>query len=354
MKIVDSSISMTSHHTLSKTSLKFDTSNFWTGFDRILDEKNQQVKTENDSTQKVLPVHIHLTGLVPKVKIEGQWYRVKVLKEVSEVDRQKMLMLERIINALTGKRVRFRFQQSPGYLVALIPESNKINKVNDTVSQPNFGIKHNEYQRETEALSFVARGFFKTADGKEVNFTTDFNLSREFAALNNINTQTGTPIDPLIINYAGPAASLTNTKFSFDLDTDGKAEQISFVNNGSGFLALDNNDNGLIDDGSELFGVKSGNGFNELAAYDLDKNNWLDENDDIFDRLRIWTKDQDGNDNLFALGQKGVGAIYLGNIEAPFSYKNEQNRTLGENQRAGLFAREDGMVGTIQQANLMV
>ena len=110
------------------------------------------------------------------------------------------------------------------------------------------------------------------------------------------------PIDPLVINLNTPATSLTPWKFEFDLDQDGKPENISFVNEGSGLLALDLNEDGSINDGGELFGPSTGNGFNELAQYDLDGNHWIDENDPIFDRLRIWTRNEAGEEHLLALG----------------------------------------------------
>ncbi len=59
--------------------------------------------------------------------------------------------------------------------------------------------------------------------------------------------------DPLVINLDTEAASVSDQKFYFDLDADGHAEQISFLNSGSGFLALDKNGDGVINDGSELF-----------------------------------------------------------------------------------------------------
>lgn len=42
-------------------------------------------------------------------------------------------------------------------------------------------------------------------------------------------------------------------------------------------LSLDQNGNGEIDNGTELFGTKSGDGFADLARYDLDYNGWIDE-----------------------------------------------------------------------------
>ena len=90
------------------------------------------------------------------------------------------------------------------------------------------------------------------------------------------------------------------------------ATRISFVGPGSGFLALDQNGDGTVNDGSGLFGARTGNGFHELAAYDDDGNGWIDEGDSVYVGLRIWEKDAEGNDRLMALGKRGLGAIFLG------------------------------------------
>jgi hypothetical protein len=161
-------------------------------------------------------------------------------------------------------------------------------------------------------------------------------------------------VDPLVINFDGAAAQLSDTKFSFALDNDGTLDQLSFLKPGSGFLAFDQNQDGIINNGSELFGPSIGNGFKELSQYDQDQNGWIDENDSIYEKLRIWTKDQDGKDTLFALGQKGIGAIYLGNINTEFSLKNASNQALGELRSTGIFLREDGTAGTVQQVDLVV
>ena len=149
-------------------------------------------------------------------------------------------------------------------------------------------------------------------------------------------------IDPLVINLDIPSAKLTDQKSDFDLDADGKSENISFLSPGSGFIALDINDDGIINDGNELFGTKVGDGFYELSAYDADDNGWIDENDPIYEKLRIWTKDESDNDHLFALGQKGVGAIYLGNVSTDFGLKNSSNNTNGQIKKTGIYLNENG------------
>ncbi len=207
---------------------------------------------------------------------------------------------------------------------------------------------------ESESTSFTAQGKIVTQDGKEINFSTQLTMSREFYSEENQTIKMGEALkDPLVINFSGTAAQITQTTFAFDLNADGKTEQTAFVSPGSGFLALDKNGDNKINDGSELFGPATGNGFSELSSYDSDGNNWIDENDPIFNQLRIWTKDATGQDNMVSLGQAGIGALYLGNIATPFSVKNSANDTVGQIQSTGIFVQENGLVGTIQQLDLV-
>jgi hypothetical protein len=138
----------------------------------------------------------------------------------------------------------------------------------------------------------------------------------------------------------------------FDLNSDGTPEAVPWLQSGSGFLALDENQDGLINNGRELFGPRSGNGFAELAQYDQDGSGWIDENDPIFSRLRVWTKDPDGPETLQTLADLRIGAILLGSTDSPFQLTNYANESLGEVVRSGLYLKEDGSVGFAQQINL--
>ena len=71
-------------------------------------------------------------------------------------------------------------------------------------------------------------------------------------------------------------------------------------------------------------------------------------------KLRIWTKDEEGNDKLFALGEKGVGAIYLGNVDTNYSLKNDSNDLQGQIRKTGIFLRENGNVGTVQHIDVAI
>lgn len=208
---------------------------------------------------------------------------------------------------------------------------------------------------EAEAVQVQAGGYVQTEDGRSISFGVTLNMSRAFASQVNIETtQQVVMTDPLVINMDNLPAGTRDITFQFDIDCDGSMDKISMLREGSGFLALDKNGDGKINDGSELFGTKSGNGFSDLAAYDKDGNGWIDENDEIFSKLRIWSKDKDGNDVLKTLKEADVGAIYLGSTASQFSITNEKDNTVqGAVRATGIYLKEStGTAGTVQQVDL--
>lgn len=213
-----------------------------------------------------------------------------------------------------------------------------------------------EFYSETEVTAFQTKGTVTTEDGRELSINFSFEMSRRFEQSMEIYTESEVILcDPLVLNFKGDVTELSDQKFLFDMDCDGVQEEISHFDSKSGFLTLDLNDDGRINDGSELFGTQSGNGFADLAAYDYDGNGWIDENDEIFDKLKVWTKDSDGKDVLMTIKKSGVGAIYLGTVNTRFSLNNlTDNVTNGVIRESGIFLMESGEVNTIQHVDFAV
>ena len=209
---------------------------------------------------------------------------------------------------------------------------------------------------ESESVAFASSGMVKTQDGRSIDFNIEVSMSRAFTSqINTLTTQNYIKTDPLVINLDTDIGSVTDQKFLFDLDFDGEEEEISFAGKGSGFLALDRNGDGRIGDGSELFGTKSGDGFKDLAAFDEDGNGWIDENDSIYSKLKVWTKDEAGNDYLINLKDADVGAIYLDNADTQFSLTDGNNRLNGEIKKTGIYLHEStGAAGTLNHVDLAV
>lgn len=208
---------------------------------------------------------------------------------------------------------------------------------------------------ETQSMSFSSRGSVMCEDGREINFNFDVEMSSTFTEYYKTEAKTAiNMIDPLVLNFSGDIASLSDAKFYFDLDCDGVEEEISELAEGNGYLALDINGDGIINDGSELFGTKSGDGFADLAEYDSDHNGWIDENDRIWDSLKIWVADKDGTKQLKNLKESNVGAIFLGNVDTRFNYRSFNSGNIsGALRKSGIFLYEDGSgVGGISHLDI--
>lgn len=231
--------------------------------------------------------------------------------------------------------------------------SSSVNNANLTAEVFTYEQEFVETEQETTAFSTV--GTVRTADGREINFNVDVEMSRSFTQYYKEQfQQTSVRVcDPLVINLDTDVASLSDQKFFFDLDADGEMDEISMLEGRSGYLALDKNNDGSINDGSELFGTKSGDGFADLAQYDEDGNGWIDEGDAVWDKLKIWCKDENGKDVLYKLADKGVGAICLQRVETQFALNSQQtNQTNGYIRSTGVFLYESGMAGTVQHVDV--
>ena len=218
------------------------------------------------------------------------------------------------------------------------------------------------YSVEQEDTCFSTVGTVRTKDGREINFNVNVNMSRrcEEYYREELNVAQFALYDPLVINLDTDVAGLSDQTFYFDLDADGEEEEISMLK-GSGYLALDKNGDGFINDGSELFGTKNGDGFADLARYDEDGNGWIDENDSIWSKLKIWCKDENGNDVLYKLSDKGVGAICLKNVSTDFTMQGDRiaqdgttnaNATNAVIRKTGIFLYENGNAGTVQHVDM--
>ncbi len=207
---------------------------------------------------------------------------------------------------------------------------------------------------EAEDTAFSTVGSVRTSDGREISFHVNVAMSRQFQQYykEDFKLDTFRMCDPLVINLDTDIAELSDQNFYFDIDGDGELDEVAGLGAGSGYLALDKNGDGVINDGSELFGTASGNGFEDLRAYDQDGNGWIDENDAVWDKLKIWCKDENGRDVLYGLAEKGVGAICLKNVSTDFTLRGDGGRTKGAIRNSGVFLYENGNVGTVQHVDV--
>jgi hypothetical protein len=216
-------------------------------------------------------------------------------------------------------------------------------------------LDYREIREETELTSFRAQGSVRTSDGREIAFDFGLSMSRSYREESSISLRRGDARqqDPLVIGLDGSVPKLSSATFRFDLNGDGKVEDVPTFSSGTGYLALDLNGNGVVDNGQELFGPATGNGFLELAAYDEDRNGWIDEGDSVFGKLRVWQPTPEGAGGLTSLGDLGVGALALAAVETPFQFRSASNDLLGTARASSIYLAENGTAGSLQQIDLV-
>jgi len=324
-------------------------------------EQVQQPQTEfkvSAKDEQMLKTLKRILEMLRKARKGGRLYSYKEM--MTELKSEEISGLDSHFGTTMGRLGQSRSISLSGSFSVIDLRSSAAAMTNaGSIGNSTTWMRHTEtssFVMEQESTTFSATGIAKTADGREIEFGVDLHMSRAFTGtMFSSKDEEIILTDPLVINLDSSSASVTDQKFFFDLDADGKKEEISLLGQGSGFLAYDKNGDGVINDGSELFGTRSGDGFADLAKYDEDGNGWIDENDDIFSNLKVWVKNEDGSDRLLDLKEANVGAIYLGSADTQFhlndAYTNQNNAVI---QKTGVFLKETGGAGTIQHVDLAV
>ena len=162
-------------------------------------------------------------------------------------------LVDAILAALDGKKSKENFAASESLPAEAIPagrtrEMTWTNRIVETV-------------KESERTDVCGKGCVRTQDGRQIAFDFSLRMARDYERTSTlVDSGSVTLQDPLILSFDGNSAELSAERIRFDLDADGKAEEIPGLGKNSGFLVFDRNGNGKADDGRELFGVASGNG----------------------------------------------------------------------------------------------
>ncbi len=167
----------------------------------------------------------------------------------------------------------------------------------------------------------------------------------------------GTPgADPLLVDLNGDGVIGTTSVDNgahFDHRVDGFAEKSAWVSDEDGVLVIDKNENGIIDNGSEIFGnnyIKNSgslakNGFDALKDLDSNNDGVISAEDAEFNNIKILK----GNGELISLEEAGITSINLSSTTK--NTVDENGNTLVSQ---GTFVRNDGSIGSLGDFNLVV
>lgn len=184
-----------------------------------------------------------------------------------------VILVKSMIEMLTGKTIRLFSTKDLATIDAPPPLADpKAAPQSSQRPSAGFGVEYayHALHQEFEQTRVSGEGIIKTSDGKEISFKLDLSMTRDTREETSTSIRAGDAQrkDPLVLNFDGTAAQLSDRSFAFDLG--GKGNKLATLKGSSGYLAIDRNGNGKIDAGSELFGPATNSGFGELSALDSD------------------------------------------------------------------------------------
>ncbi|MDR6670149.1 hypothetical protein J2X71_006436, partial [Rhizobium sp. 1399] len=139
------------------------------------------------------------------------------------------------------------------------------------------------------------------------------------------------PRDPLIFDLLGTGIELEGLESShayFDYGGDGFAEKSGWIKSGQGILVSDPGSSNIVT-AANVIGAVSGDGFGDLADYDVNHDGLIDINDPSFTTLKMWI-DSDGNGSssqgeLHTLSEIGITRI---NIQSLSTIEKSNGNTI--------------------------
>lgn len=268
----------------------------------------------------------------------------------------KLSLLISLIERLTGHKIRLFDAASIGNAQTTTQaDAAALEQQRENTRSPqvewSIHFESKTIHEEAEQANYQAKGSVTTADGRKIDFELGLTMQRYERTESSTTFDAGNAPkkkDPLVLNLSTDQVRLTGQTISFDLNLDGQNDKLAKLAAGSGYLVLDRNKNGKIDDGSELFGPTSGDGFSELSTLDSDGNGWIDENDAAFTALAVWRPGEGSS----SLSEAGVGAIALDKRATPYTLKANGSEA-GNVRTTGVFLTEEGEAKTIQQIDLV-
>ncbi|MFH1116114.1 MAG: calcium-binding protein [Pseudomonadota bacterium] len=164
--------------------------------------------------------------------------------------------------------------------------------------------------------------------------------------------------DPLILDLQGDGIGTSNLKDGqyFDYDADGFAERMAWIDPRDGLLAMDLNGDGVINSGRELFGdqtilrngKRAANGFEALSDLDANADGKIDEHDEAYSRLSVWT-DLDGDEYASETEICNFADLGITSISLSATLHHNTDEQGNDRTRIGNFQWCDGTMGQIAE-----
>ena len=236
-------------------------------------------------------------------------------------------------------------------------------RVDNQIFRAGEQVQVEEWFTREQSLSYQMQGQFQL-DDKQISLSYEFHLSSESTRYRRFATRAGNLQDPLLVQFGNQSLGHIEGGQAFDINSDNSLDTLPIFSGDVGYLVFDQNANGRADDGSELFGPASGNGFHELAAFDSNQNGFIDKEDEHFDQLYLWQpsaqsetegdSEPGAQQRWLSLDEAGIMAINLSAIDTPYSFYDENDQLLAQMRRSSFAIGENGRGYGVHQVDVRI
>ncbi|MBV1910398.1 MAG: hypothetical protein KUG78_13935 [Kangiellaceae bacterium] len=213
-------------------------------------------------------------------------------------------------NSVDGSSVTYSYTSS-------FSESFELHFSNNENS---FSLDLNYSSSESQTISFKQ-------NSDESSFSLEITSKRSFSFELSLEVTAVEQSDPLIIDldFSGFKFESIISDIQFDLDGDGELEFISNLSGEDAFLAIDKNNNGVIDNGTELFGDQEGakDGFAALKLLDSNSDHQINAEDQLFHQILLLKFNEYGMQNTRTLSEQGITTLSLNPTNNHQEYEND-------------------------------
>lgn len=351
VRIQASDLAFASHNSLFQAQEKEETVNAWHGLRRPNFQADRHQLNAHKPVYARLPAE-KVLNRPDKVTLSqdalAQRTKTKSLsnpasQQASSVDDSplqtldsKTDLLKQMVEMLTGRKIDVLNVSEMDIESEQSSQVTQSESLVETTLTGRRGLKGSsqEYQfhesvYEKQTLDIEAKGTIITADGQKFDFDLDLEMSREYSSETDIQIASSklSHKQPLLFNYGGQASELSDFVFDFHLDLEVENKLPGL---GRGYLVLDKNHDGKLDNENSLF--SEGSPQSSISSLGDDESQTLDS-------LQILSYDFKLNFQMQSLSSIKIGALYNKVMESPFVPKqgvkpvSEDQMMLDENPR---------------------
>ncbi|MBL4942539.1 MAG: hypothetical protein JKY81_12870 [Colwellia sp.] len=212
-----------------------------------------------------------------------------------------------------------------------------------------------QWTTSKQQLSYQIQGKFNIND-QALSLNYNFTLSSERTSYSKIEMSAAALKDPLIVQFGAQSLGKITGQKNFLINQDNTLDKLPIFSGDVGYLVFDQNNNQQADDGSELFGPQTGQGFAELARLDSNNNGFIDAEDKDFERLYLWQPNADNSqtERWLSLQEAKIQAISLSAISTPFDFYDQQGQLQAQLRQSSFAISDEGYGRGVHQVDVRI